>query len=336
MLTAAFALAVLLHGAEAQAVPTAVLHGAHLLVADGEGDLRAWSSKDLRFDPERSRQLSMAGLLAVARSGEQLWSFDGTRTFTWDDGGGRWVPGPSVPSMKGCTHFAVPAGSPVALCGRGVHRYADGRFFEPPLLLSTNQGRPFEGGRHVVASHGTRLAIGTGLGEWGGMFHVLDLATRQWTRSADSLGGPVGVTWTGSEWAVAWSMSHFHPSTRVRLHRPDSTVAREGPELPDSYLRAIAFEPVTKRLVALEQNDLVHVSESLELERLQHLDPLPYGTERHAVGVSSGIAVFLPLDGERTLIVPFEGPPVAVVRGAMIPLPVPPHEGPVKAKRPGR
>jgi hypothetical protein len=288
--------------------PTAAQHGGHLLVADGDGTVRAWTAKDLAFDAALTKRLNGDGLLAIAADGETLWGFDGTRAFTWDDAGQQWDRAPSKKAPPApCTAFAVVGGAPVGTCGPGVFRFTDGTSWDAPEFKDQVRGRGFGEAPSAVASHGTQLAIAVGFGEWGGYFWLLDVATGAWSKHYDSLAYPTGMTWTGSAWAVAWSMSHFDASTRVRLHAPDASLAKEGERVRGRYLRALAWDAETKALVALEQQALVRVDEKLAFTKVQDIGKVAYGPERHAIGVSSGIGAFLALGGGRVLIVPVSG-----------------------------
>lgn len=312
--------------------PTAAAHGAHLLVADGQGTVRAWTAKDLAFDAALTKRLNGDGLLAIAADGETLWGFDGSRAFTWDDAGQQWDQAASKkPPRATCTAFAVVGGAPVATCGPGVFRFTDGASWDAPGFKDQLSGRGFGEAPSAIASQGTQLAIGAGFGEWGGYFWLLDTATGVWRKHYDSLAYPTGMTWTGSAWAVAWSMSHFDASTRVRLHAADGGVSKEGARVRGRYLRALAWDAGTKSLLGLEQQDLVRIDEKLAFTKLQAIGQVPYGAERLAVGVSSGIGAFVPLGGGRFLVAPVSGDPLVVGGGRVTPLRAPgPDAGPGK------
>lgn len=294
--------------------PSGVSLGAHYLVADGDGTVRAWSTKDNRLDAALTKKLNGDGLLAIALDGGTLWGFDGTRAFTWDDAGARWDLVPSKPPLKPCTHFAVVGGAPVGLCGPGVHRFTDGRYFEAPEFNDQVRGRGFGDHPHVAA-HGAVLAIGTGFGEWGGHLWLLDVSDGSWRKHYDALGNAAGVAWTGTAWAVAWSMSHMMATTRARVHGADGKPVKEGAQQRDRYLRAIAWDDSARALFGLEQNDLVRFDESLAFKKVQAITPVKYGPERDAVGVSSGIASFVALGKGQFLVVPESGEPLLVGGG---------------------
>lgn len=299
--------------------PTAARWGEHLLIADGDGTVRAWSANDLAFEAAFTQKLNGDGLLALARHGDELWGFDGTRVFTWDDAGARWDLQKSKPPPMSCSAFAVVDGKPLGLCGPGVHRFSDGKHWDAPEFKGQVSGRGF-GDAPMVAAQGTQLAIGTGFGEWGGHFWLLDLSTGRWSLHTDTLGNAVGLAWTGEAWAVAWSMSHMMAHTRVRLHGPEAKPLKEGARLRNQYLRALAFDGEAKQLVGLEQNDLVRVDDQLALVKLQGVGKVKYGPEPNAVGVSSGISAFLPLGGGRFLLVPKSGDALVVGAGQVSPL----------------
>jgi hypothetical protein len=204
--------------------PTAALDAEHLYLADGDGTVRAWNRKTLEFDTALTKKLNGDGLLAIARDGETLWGFDGTRAFTWDPNGARWDLVKGKPPGKPCTAFAVVGGKPVGTCGPGVHRFTDGKYWDAPEFKDQISGRGFGDAPHAVASSGDVLAIGTGFGEWGGHLWLLDVSTGTWSKFYDSLGNAVGIAKTDKGWLVAWSMSHVRATTRV--HRPGEVRAR--------------------------------------------------------------------------------------------------------------
>jgi hypothetical protein len=294
--------------------PSGLAFGPHYLVADGDGTVRAWTTKELRFDAAFTKKLNGDGLLGIALDDGTLWGFDGTRAFTWDGVSARWDLVPSKPPPKPCTHFAVVADAPVGLCGPGVHRFTDGRYFEGPEFKDQVSGRGFGDHPHVAA-HGSVLAIGTGFGEWGGHLWLLDVSDGSWRKHYDSLGNAVGVTWTGSAWVVAWSMSHMMAHTRARLHGADARPTTQGKELRDRYLRALAWDDEAKALFGLEQNELVRFDASLAFKKVQSIAPVKYGPERDAVGVSSGISAFVAVGSGKFLVVPESGEPVVVGGG---------------------
>ncbi|MDP1918071.1 MAG: hypothetical protein Q8L14_17635 [Myxococcales bacterium] len=325
--------------------PTAAQWGEHLLVADGDGTVRAWTSKTLAFDAARTKQLNGDGLLAIVANGDVLWGFDGTRAFTWDDAGARWDLVQSKPPRSACTAFAVVDGAPVGTCGPGVHRFTDGRYWEAPAYKDQIEGRGFGDAPKAIGSHGTQLAIGTGFGEWGGHLWLLDVATGQWAKYYDELGGAVGLAWTGAGWAVAWSMSHFTALARLRVHGADGKPLKQGKELRDKYLRKLAFDDEAKVLLGLEQNTLVRIDDDLRLTNVQDVGKVKYGPERHAVGVSPGIGALLALRsrGERgvvdpslagrVLVVPIAGEPLVVGAGKVTPLRTPAVDAGAPAKK---
>jgi hypothetical protein len=294
--------------------PSGLLFGSRLLVADGDGTVRAWSATDLQFDAAFTKKLNGDGLLGIASNGDDtLWGFDGTRAFTWDANSEQWQLVPSKPPPTPCSHFTVVANAPVGLCGAGVHRFTDGRYFEGPEFNDQVRGRGF--GEHPrLAARGSVLAIGTGFGEWGGHLWLLDVSDGSWRKHFDSLGNVTGVVWTGEAWAVAWSMSHLMATTRMRLHGPDARPTQEGKEVPDRYVRALAWDDEAKVLFGLEQNDLVRFDRALVFKKVHSLARVTYGLERHAVGVSSGIATFVATSQGQFLVVPETGDPL-VVRG---------------------
>jgi hypothetical protein len=293
--------------------PTAASWGERVLIADGDGTVRAWSRSELAFDAGFTKQLAGEGLLAIARDGDVLWGFDGTRVFTWDDAGARWDLVKGKPPPSACTAFAVVDGKPVGTCGPGVHRFTDGKYWDAPSFKDQLEGRGFGDGPQAISSEGHQLAIGTGSGEWGGHLWLLDVSTGAWGKHYDGLGNAVGIAWTGTAWAVAWSMSHMVAHTRVRLHGRDGKPQKEGAMLRDRYLRKLTFDPETKAVFGLEQNDLVRLDAALALVKLQDVGKVKYGPEPNAVGVSPGIAVLLALGGGRFLIVPSAGGDALVV-----------------------
>jgi hypothetical protein len=319
--------------AQSQARPTAASWAEHLLIADGDGTVSAFSSKDLTFDATLTKKLNGDGLLAIARSGDVLWGFDGARAFTWDDAGARWDLVKSKPPPKPCSAFAVVGGAPVGTCGPGVHRFTDGKYWDAPEFKGQISGRGFGDFPQAIASHGTQLAIGTGFGEWGGHLFVLDVSTGKWVMHTDTLGNGVGIAWTGEGWAVAWSMSHMMAHTRVRLHGPDGKPLREGAMLRDKYLRKLAWDDEAHALFGLEQNDLVCIDDKLELTKVQDVGKVKYGPEPNAVGVSPGIAELLALGGGRFLVVPLTGDALVVGAGKVTPLRAPAVDAGVPARK---
>lgn len=307
--------------------PSAAAWGERVIVADGDGTLSAFTLNDLRFDAAFSRQLQGDGLLAVARDGDVLWGFDGRRVFTWDDAGARW----DLVKAKGppaeCRAFAVVARAPVCVTGTAVYRFTTGTVFEAPPFDGQVRGRGFGDAPHAVAAAGNQLAIGTGFGEWGGFLWLLDLETGAWSSYPDTLGNAVGIAWTGDAWAVAWSMSHFDATTRVRLHGRDAKPLKESARLRGKYLRTLAWDAEQQTLVGLEQQALVKVTPGLVLERLQPIGKVTYGPERNAVGVSPGIAQLTALGRGRYLIVPLQGPALVASGGKTVALVTPRSDG---------
>lgn len=315
------AFALLLVAQSGTVSPTGSTFGAHLLIADGDGTVRAWTQKDYALDEAFTKKLNGDGLLSIIRDKDVLWGFDGTRVFIWDAVTARWDLQPSKPPKTACTHFAIVEGKPVGVCGVGVHRFTDGKYWESPGFADQLKGQGFGGDVNAVASQGAQLAICTGRGEWGGYFWLLDVTSGAWTHHYDSLGYAVGAAWNGKAWGVAWSMSHFSADTRVRLHASDATVLEEGNEFEGRYLRQLAWDEEAQSFFGLEQNDLVRVGKKLfTLTKVQSVGKVKYGKERHAVGVSSGISQLLPLGAGQFLLVPKTGEPLVVSAGKVIPL----------------
>ncbi|MFT3706500.1 MAG: hypothetical protein QM817_02420 [Archangium sp.] len=312
--------------------PTAAVDADHLFIADGDGTVRAWNRKTLEFDAALTKKLNGDGLLAIARDGETLWGFDGTRTFTWDPNGARWDLVKGKPPPVPCSAFAVVGGKPVGTCGPGVHRFTDGKYWDAPEFKDQIKGRGFGESPHAIASSGDVLAIGTGFGEWGGHLWLLDVSTGKWSKFYDELGNAVGIAKTEKGWLVAWSMSHMRASVHLRLHgAADAKEVAVGKELDDRYVRALAFDAEAKGVIGLEQSDLVKVTDKLGLEQVQgKVGEVKYGPERNAVGVSPGIGAFLPLGGGRYVIVPTSGPPLVAGGGKSVSL-----VAPAEAKRDG-
>lgn len=295
--------------------PSGLLFGPRYLVADGDGTVRAWSTKDLQLDAAFTKKLNGDGLLGIASADDgTLWGFDGRRVFTWDGVSEQWDLVPSKSPPKPCTHFAVISNTPVGVCGPGVFRFTDGRFFEGPEFKDQVRGRGFGEHPHLVG-HGSVLAIGTGFGEWGGHLWLLDVADGSWRKHYDAHGNAVGLAWTGSAWAVAWSMSHMMARTTPRLHDADAKPTVQGKERRDQYLRALAWDDEAKALFGLEQNELVRFDAALGFTKVQSIAPVKYGAERHAVGVSSGIAAFVAVGKGLFLVVPESGEPLIVGGG---------------------
>jgi hypothetical protein len=290
--------------------PTAVVSGGHLLVADGAGAVRSWSAKDLA--PEAQLGGSMS---AIASDGSALWGTDGKHAFRWSEPEKAWKQLTGKPAPAGCNAFAVVRGAPVATCGPGVFRFTDGKYWDAPEFHDQIKGRGFGESPQAIAAHDAQLAIGTGFGEWGGYLWLLDTTKGEWTKFYDALAYVNGVAWNGQSWAIAWSMSHMSASTQVRLHSIDAKVALEDKEVRGKYLRAIAVEPSSHAMFAIEQNELVRVDEKLALSKVQDIGTVKYESERMAVGVASGVAAFLAIGDGRWLVVPVSGQPLVVGGG---------------------
>ncbi len=312
------ALASLLLAAEGP-LPTAALWHERVVIADGTGVVRAWKL-DATVDKPLTHALAATPIIAIVRAGEVLWGFTTARPVTWSEERSTWVDTATKVAPAPCLAFAVVDGAPVGLCGPGVFRFTDGRSWPAPKpdvpITDTGFGVP-----RAVASRGATLAIGTGYGEWGGTLWTLDLATGRWAHHFDELACVTGLSWGTEGLLVTWSMSHFSASTRVRLHRADASVVREGSRLDGKYLRAIAAEG--DWVTALEQNTLVRVKPDLTFSPIGARLALPYGAEPLAVGVSSGIAVMLPVPGHRVLVVSAAGQGVLAGAGAVTPLKAP-------------
>lgn len=307
-----FSLTVALALAVSAARPSAVVFGDHLLVADGDGTVRAWKHATLEFDAAQTKKLNGDGLLAVVKSDGTLWGFDGVRAFTWDPNGARWDLVKGKPPPSPCRAFAIADGKPVGVCGAGVHRFTDGKYWDAPEFKGQISGRGFSD-TPEIASRGSVVAIGTGYGEWGGHLFLLDVTSGTWNLYTDTLGNCAGIVPTEKGWFVAWSMSHMMAHTRARLHGADGKPLLEGPMLRDRYLRALTWGAEANAVIGLEQNDLVKLSDTLGLEKVQSkVGQVRYGDERNAVGVSPGIGAFLAIGGGRYVIVPTSGPPLVV------------------------
>jgi len=290
--------------------PTAVVFGGHLLVADGAGAVRSWSAKELA--PEAQLPGAMQ---AIASDGGTLWGTEGHHAFRWSDADRAWKQLTGKPAPAGCNAFAVVGGAPVATCGPGVFRFTDGRYWDAPEFHDQIKGRGFGESPQAIAAHDAQLAIGTGFGEWGGYLWLLDTAKGEWSRFYDDLAYVNGIAWNGQKWAVAWSMSHMSASAQVRLHSVDAKVALEDKPRERAYLRAIAVEPASRALFAIEQNELVRVDDKLGFEKVQSIGTVKYASERNAVGVASGVAALLAIGDGRWLVVPVAGQPLVVGGG---------------------
>lgn len=161
------ALALVLFAQSGPISPTGATLGVHLLIADGDGTVRAWTGKDLKLDEALTRKLNGDGLLAIAREKETLWGFDGTRVFTWDDASAQWDLVPSKPPKTKCQAFAVVDGKPVGLCGPGVHRFTDGKYGEERNAVGGSSGisqlLPLGGGRLLlIPKSGEPLVVSAG------------------------------------------------------------------------------------------------------------------------------------------------------------------------------
>ncbi|MBL8916939.1 MAG: hypothetical protein JNM17_39915 [Archangium sp.] len=313
--------------------PTAVVDAERLYVADADGTVRVWNRKTLEFDAAQTKKMNGDGLLAIARDGETLWGFDGSRAFTWDPNGARWDLQKGKPPPMPCSAFAVVGGKPVGTCGPGVHRFTDGKYWDAPEFNDQVKGRGFGEAPHAIAASGNVLAIGTGFGEWGGHLWLLDVSTGKWSKFYDSLGNAVGIAKTEKGWVVAWSMSHMMAHARLRLHDDAAKEVVAGAELRDRYVRTLTFDSESKAVVGLEQQDLVKVTEKLGLEKVQSaVGQVKYGPERNAVGVSPGIGSFIALGGGRYVIVGTSGPPLVVGGGKSVSLVAPSESKPDAGK----
>ncbi len=305
MVLTALLAALTLSQVDAKPYPSAALLGDQLVVADGNGSLKAWK-KDLSFDAELSKKLNAQPLVAVARDGDTVWGFDGKATFTWSLEHSDWNEVKARAPAAPCLAFAVVESKPVCVQARGIHRFSDGKFWEAPKYDHQIKGQGF-GMPKAVVVHGSQVAIGNGFGEWGGFLWLLDLKTDQWSKFYDELGNANGIAWTPDGWAVAWAMSHMMATAQPRLHDVDGKPRKESARLHDKYLRAVAWDG--KALYGLEQDEIVKFKPDLTFTKVQKVK-IAYGPEANAVGVSSGIAVMQALDGGRFLIVPTSGAPV--------------------------
>jgi hypothetical protein len=276
------------------ATPTAVEWKGTLVATDGK-TVKAWSMPKLEPVNAFASKLPIE---AVARDERSLWAFSSGATFRWSGTG--WDAMPTHGAKGPCLAYAVVDGAPVGLCGTLVHRFSDGATWPGPKFADQIRGEGF-GGLHVVASHGSQLAIGTGFGEWGGYLWLLDLKTGTWSHFYDELHYVNGLAWNGKGWTVAWSMSHFDASTQVREHRPDATVLRAGPDFDKTYLRTLASSPTG--VIGVEEQRVVRVTAKLELEAMRDLTgEVLYGPESHAVGVASGITALIPSGDDPVLV----------------------------------
>ena len=283
-------------------------------MADGKCGLHVWRVADenpsrLVRDDELAVKLNAKPFVGVAASEEILFGFDERSAWQWSPRG--WTSLGTAQAPSRCRAFAVVQNQPFAVCGNGVFSFGTGQYFEPPrnpIFIDSVDDRL--GDNVVLAAHDNLVPVGTGFGEWGGFFFVLNTSTGRWSKTQDEVSNAVWVVWWQNQWAVAWSMSHLgFAHTRIRLHATDALPAKEGQQLDSMYVRALAVDARTHSLWAVEQESLTQVDEKmLSLDsRQESVVAVPYGAERLAVGVSSGVAGFISIGQSQLVVMSNEG-----------------------------
>lgn len=301
--------------------PSVVVYGEHILRLSRDGKVHAWRTTDLRADAEYARALAGRGMALFASGNGELWATDLSRIYRWSPETRVWEPGAELPPLgETVLELVVAEGRPVVVYVSHVADLRTGKVYPVPKLggaLQTNVLRAL-----AVQAIGSRVWIGTGYGEWGGHLVGLDLTTGQWVQYADVYHDVTGIAGDGegNVW-VSWSMSHMFAHARLRLHRPDATVAREYPKLESHYVQTIAWDEARRTLYGVDLLDLVRFEEGKPV-KLTSLGALSYGEERNAVGVAPGITRLEVLGPERLLIVHETEAPIVYAQGALITLPM--------------
>lgn len=272
------------------AAPTAVEWKGTLVATDGKV-VKAWTMPKLTpvttFDSKRP-------IDAIARDERSLWAFSNGATFRWS--GTAWDAMTTRAAKGPCLAYAVVDGAPIGLCGMLVHRFSDGTTWPGPKFADQMRGEGFAG-LHVVASHGTQLALGTGFGEWGGYLWLLDLKTGRWAHFYDAYHSVNGLAWNGKGWTVAWAMNPL-VSTLVREHRLDASAEREGPDINGHDLRALMSNDTG--IAGVEKQRVVLVTPTLEIENGRDLEGL--SSPQAPTGVSFGISALIPNGSDPVLV----------------------------------
>lgn len=310
-----FGLALLSHPAhsEAKTVDWTVVDSQLLSVEEG-GAIVVWLIETHKIDAPRSRLISARPVNRIAFDGTILWAVSNQFLLQWSETDGIWLEHSRLPlESEELIDLLAVGDDIVAVYPTKIIRLLSPKVYTVPELggqLSIDYLR-------VLASHvdGTNIWFGTGQGEWGGHLVQLDIATGEWKSYYDDLHYVTGITHTsGDELIVTWSMSHFMADTLVRVHHFDTRVRREFPMLDSKYYQSIAYDPETKTLYAVEQNDIVEVIDGIP-HRIADLGKLSYEIEPDAIGVAPGVLGMSPLPGGILLIIHRSSPPLMLKDG---------------------
>jgi hypothetical protein len=100
------------------------------------------------------------------------------------------------------------------------------------------------------------------------------------------------------------------------VHGPDAQPTRSYPELTDTYLQRIAFNPGDRKLYAVANDAIASLIDGIPTPIAKLEGPL-HTSERRAIGVAPGVVALIPLDDGSLLTVPSEGSPSKLARGSL-------------------
>jgi hypothetical protein len=304
--------------------PAAALYKGELIYLDQHRRFRVWGLEEGEFDQGKSSRLAHAGMTRLASNGAGLWATDKSSLYSWSPGENTWN---RICGLGGdgeeLEALVVVESAPLLVFPRKVESPTAGRTYKVPKLkgqLDLNSLRVIA---HLATD--TMLWMGTGQGEWGGHLVGLNLKTGKWVQHYDELHYVTGITQAShEELIVSWAMSHFGASTRIRVHKLDSTPKVAYPTLESKYYQRVVYSTFDKTLYGIEDIYVVSIKDG-KPSKIAGLAGQLFEREPMAIGVSPGISALVPIAAKTLIIVPNHGLPWMLKNGHLTRLRVPAH-----------
>jgi hypothetical protein len=296
-------------------VRAATVYDGHLLCLYPRGEVAVWDLEGGKYAKDVAARLSRKGLTHLAADGGRLWAAGDSVVLQWSALAGAWKQVAEFNDRdESLVRLVTVGGVPLLVFPSKVVDPVAKRTFKVPEIKRPFGGPPLR----ILATHGSesRLWIGTGNGEWGGILLGLDPKTGKWVQG-DGAGYVTGITHeTGDEVAVSWSMSHFSARTHLCIHTADGKAKTEYPVLEEKYYQLIAYSPHDKTLYGVEAKDVVTIKEG-KPTKVATLDGTVFEREPNAIGVAPGLLALIPVGPKAVVVVPKQGEPWRLDQGKL-------------------